>query len=331
MSDRIRNRFYMAAIASLAVVVFALVAAAPDATDRVEKIGSQIKCPVCQGESIANSPSQMARDMMDLVRERVAAGETDQQIISELLSSYSGALLLDPPASGPTLALWLAPIAALAVGAGVIVWWRRSPQRGQVGHDTPPGSRRVATAVVLAVAFGAIVLVAATSVQDRQSATSGVATLDDQDLESVSNETLEAVIAANLDHPDIDGMRLALAGRYFDGAQYGLALDHYLAVAGSGMASDDQIVTALIQMGRLVWDGNGEADLAIELFDEALSIDPGHPAALYHKGVVLWCGRQDATGAAEILAPVAADESTAPISDLATSILASIESGEECS
>ena len=56
------------------------VTAPPPLEDRARAIGSQIRCPVCQGESIADSPSETARNMMDLVRDRVAEGRTDQEI-----------------------------------------------------------------------------------------------------------------------------------------------------------------------------------------------------------------------------------------------------------
>ena len=127
MSERTRNIASVSVIGLLAVVLVFLVSIRPASVDRVEEIGSRIKCPVCQGESIANSPSQMAEDMMDLVAERVSTGVPDQEIIDELLGSYSGAVLLDPPASGSTLILWLAPALALVLGIVVIVWWRNHP------------------------------------------------------------------------------------------------------------------------------------------------------------------------------------------------------------
>lgn len=127
MSERARNTVIVAVIGMLGVVLALLISTQPSLVDRVEQIGSRIKCPVCQGESIANSPSAMAEDMMDLVAERVASGVPDQEIIDELLASYTGAVLLDPPFSGSTLVLWLAPLAALALGVAVIIWWRRHP------------------------------------------------------------------------------------------------------------------------------------------------------------------------------------------------------------
>ena len=124
MSDRARNGLFVAVMMLMAGALAFLVSTEPAEGDRVEAIGVQIKCPVCQGESIANSPAQMAQDMMALVAERVDAGATDSQIIDELLSSYSGAVLLDPPTSGNTLILWLAPLLVLATGIVVIVWWK---------------------------------------------------------------------------------------------------------------------------------------------------------------------------------------------------------------
>ena len=333
MPERTRNTVFLTAIAAMAVAISVLVAGGPTEVDRVESIGSQIKCPVCQGESIANSPSQMARDMMALVEERVSAGVTDDLIISELLASYSGALLLNPPAAGNTLVLWLSPLAALVVGGLIIVWWRSHPPR-----ESPPGpkprsrTRTLVGGLILALAFASVVGIAGFSLQDRDGPTAGVAILDEQDLSSVSNETIEAVISANLDNPQIDRMRLALASRYVESGEYAQALGHYLAVADSETSSAPQEVIALVQMGRLVWDGNGEADLAISLFDQALEIDGSSWAALYNKGVVLWCGHGDFPQAeATIQTALSIGEMPDNVAATATADLAAISAGEACS
>jgi cytochrome c-type biogenesis protein CcmH len=99
-----------------AFVLVATVTATPPAEDRAREIGSLIRCPVCQGESIADSPATLAEDMMSLVRTRIDQGLSDEQIIDELIASYSGAQLLDPPLSIETAALWLIPAAVLAIG-----------------------------------------------------------------------------------------------------------------------------------------------------------------------------------------------------------------------
>ncbi|HET9260220.1 MAG TPA: cytochrome c-type biogenesis protein CcmH [Acidimicrobiia bacterium] len=308
MSERSRSIVIGCLLAVMTVALVALVVTAPSDVDRVETIGEQIKCPVCQGESIANSPSQMARDMMTLVSERVASGQSDEAIIDELLASYSGAVLLDPPASGATLVLWLAPLAAVGLGAVVIVWWRRHP-REEVAAETERTDRksRLVTPMVLGLSFAVIVVVAGFFLQERSGPATGVADLAGQDLDDVSNETMEAVIAANADDPQIDGMRLALAERYYEEGDYRAAFPHFLEVAGSATATDPQAVTALIRLGWMAWDGNAEAEAAIGLFDQALAIDASSSTALYLKGQVLWCGTEDNESAAALFEQVLAD------------------------
>ena len=332
MSERTRNLIAVVAMVTMAVTLVTLVATNPTDVDRVQSIGGRIKCPVCQGESIANSPAQMARDMMSLVAERVAAGADDQAIIDELLSSYSGALLLDPPASGATLPLWLAPLGALAVGIAVIIWWRRHPVESLSGQPVETTrNRRMVPLLILGAALAVIVVLAGAFVQDWSGPATGVADLGEQNLNEVSNETMEAVIAANEDNPQVDGMRLALAERYFEAGDYSSAFPHYLAVAESPNATDGQAVSALVRLGWMAWDGNAEADAAIGLFDEALAIDSSSSTALYLKGQVLWCGKGDNGAAVDLFEAALADSELSP--DARTRVesdLAAADSGQTC-
>ncbi len=291
------------AMVVLAVALVALTSTRPAHTDRVEAMGSRIKCPVCQGESIADSPSQMAKDMMTLISDRVAAGATDHEILDEIQASYSGAVLLDPPASGSTLFLWLAPALVLLGGIFVIVWWKGHPgsETGITPETRGRGRRRVLVGGGIMVAvFAGIVVLASNSLQDRVSGAEGVADLGQQDLSQVSNDTMEAVIAANLDNPQIDGMRLALAERYYQAGDYRSAFPHYLAVAEDPNATDDEATTALVRLGWMTYDGNGEIDTALNLVDQALAIDPTSTVARYVEGRLEWCGNDDAEGATAI-------------------------------
>ncbi|MFZ0015101.1 MAG: cytochrome c-type biogenesis protein [Acidimicrobiia bacterium] len=313
MSERARNLATIVVLVAMATVSIVLVATNPGEVDRVQTIGEQIKCPVCQGESIANSPSAMARDMMSLVADRVAAGEDDDEIVAELLDSFSGAVLLDPPTSGPTLVLWLAPLAALVLGGVVIVWWRRHPRAAPSSEPGPKTrGRRLAPILLLAVVFAAVVVAAGFFLQDRSGPATGIAALDTQDLEDVSNETMEAVIAANSDHPQVNGMRLALAERLYEMGDYRAAFPHYLEVAQSPTATDEQAVSALIRLGWMAWDGNAEVDAAVELFDQALAIDAASSTARYLKGQVLWCGEGDAATASDLFEEVLTDPELSP-------------------
>jgi cytochrome c-type biogenesis protein CcmH len=118
----------LAITAALAVFVAVSVFTAPaPAEDRAQAIGSLIKCPVCAGEAIANSPSSLARDMMTLVREGVDAGLTDDQIIDSVVGAYGAdAQVLDPRIDASTIALILVPALVLVGGAGLIFSRRRT-------------------------------------------------------------------------------------------------------------------------------------------------------------------------------------------------------------
>ena len=332
MSERLRNITTVALLVLMAATILFLVATAPSDSDRVEAIGQRIKCPVCQGESIADSPSQMARDMMDLVAERVAAGADDDAIVDELLGSYSGAVLLDPPASGATLVLWLAPVAAVAVGGAVIYWWRRQPAAEQT-DDTGPKrtqARRLIPLLALAGAFAVIVVVAGFFLQDRDGPTSGVADLAGQDLDDVSNETMEAVVAANLDHPQISGMRLALADRYRDEGNYRAAFPHYLAVAEVETSTAGQRVAALSGLAWMTWDGNGEAETALGLLDRALEIQPGSVPVRFLEARILRCsGTMD--GSEQVLSDLLDEPGlTEEWRSAVTDELTAVGAGEAC-
>lgn len=131
MSERTRRWIGAAVTLVLAAVVVAGIAIGdPSQEDRVRSIGARIKCPVCQGEPILDSPSETARAMMDIVAERVAAGESDGQIIDYFTDRYGDGILLDPPVRGKTLWLWVLPFVALGAGVVLILGRRRRDRSG---------------------------------------------------------------------------------------------------------------------------------------------------------------------------------------------------------
>ena len=87
----------------------------------------EIRCLVCQNQSIAESNAGLARDLRQLVRERIGAGASDAQVIAYLVERYGDWVLLQPPFKAATWALWFAPVAVLLLaGLGVFAWYRRS-------------------------------------------------------------------------------------------------------------------------------------------------------------------------------------------------------------
>jgi len=122
MSSRARQ--IIAGVITLAlagIIVAGLITGDPTPEDRVNSLGQRIKCPVCQGVTIGESPSETAQTMMTITREKVAAGWTDDQIIQYFEDRYNTAILVDPPFGGKTLFVWLAPVVALLAGVALIL------------------------------------------------------------------------------------------------------------------------------------------------------------------------------------------------------------------
>ena len=102
---------------------------------RARAISTLIRCPVCQGESIDESNASIARDLRLVLRERLVAGDSDDQVIDYLVTRYGEFILFRPRASGANLILWIAGPAMLVLGlggAGLYLRRRRSaPETGQ--------------------------------------------------------------------------------------------------------------------------------------------------------------------------------------------------------
>ncbi|QOD38090.1 cytochrome c-type biogenesis protein [Candidatus Wolbachia massiliensis] len=75
-----------------------------------------IKCPICSGESLSESGSQIAYDMRKAIREKINDGYTDKEIISELKSSYGDSIIVSPPVKFSTYILWFVPLTTLLIG-----------------------------------------------------------------------------------------------------------------------------------------------------------------------------------------------------------------------
>lgn len=99
----------------------------PAQEKRAEAIGAHLRCLVCQNESIEDSSAPLARDLRKVVREQVASGKSDQQIMDWMTARYGEFIRLAPTFSLSTALLWLMP--GLALVAGLVIAWRTARRR----------------------------------------------------------------------------------------------------------------------------------------------------------------------------------------------------------
>lgn len=129
MSERRRGLVWLIVpVIALGVLLVGLWPGADPATDpeaRAYNLAVRLKCPICAGESLAGSQTDLAKDLRIRIADEIEAGSTDDEIIAMFVVNYGEQVLLDPPASGWGIVLWAVPLGALAVGVVAIVGLRR--------------------------------------------------------------------------------------------------------------------------------------------------------------------------------------------------------------
>jgi cytochrome c-type biogenesis protein CcmH len=103
----------------LLLLAFATVASADTTDDAIRRIGLQLQCPVCEGQTVADSNSGLAQDMRRVIRAKVETGESDQQILDFFVGSYGDGVLTEPPKRGVGLGVWFG--AGVGIVAGIVV------------------------------------------------------------------------------------------------------------------------------------------------------------------------------------------------------------------
>lgn len=97
----------------------------PALEERAREIGEGLRCVVCQNQSIDDSDAPLARDLRLLVRERLTAGDSDDQVIEHVTARYGDYVLLKPRMSGFNVLLWLSPFVFMAAATGVAIAFMR--------------------------------------------------------------------------------------------------------------------------------------------------------------------------------------------------------------
>jgi cytochrome c-type biogenesis protein CcmH len=101
----------------------------PKLEARARAIGSELRCVVCQNQTIDDSDADLARDLRILLRQRLVAGDSDRQAIAFIVERYGNFVLMKPPLNAETWLLWLGPALLLAVGGGAVaLYWRGRTQ-----------------------------------------------------------------------------------------------------------------------------------------------------------------------------------------------------------
>ena len=111
------------------LALLAGIAAAQDAEldKRVAGLAHELRCLVCQNQTIADSNAPLAQDLRNQIREQLARGASEREVLDYMVARYGDFVLYKPPFKAATLALWLGPFALLA--AGLALLWRRLARR----------------------------------------------------------------------------------------------------------------------------------------------------------------------------------------------------------
>lgn len=274
--------------------------------DRARAIEIQLRCPTCQGLSIADSPATSAMQMRELLREQLASGASDEEIRAFFVARYGRWILLDPPVAGVDLALWLVPALVVMIGALLVVRRARAPVAARTdSHE--PGSRPMVGGRLPALLVGAGMAVAlaipiAASVGPRlvgQEVTGGLPPA------GPSIEELQAAVRAR---PDDARALVALGDALLAANRPGEAAERYRAA----LELDPNDVPALLGIGTILLAAD-RPDAAGPVFDRVLTVSPGQLDALLYRAVARL--RLAGTATDEVRADIARFLDAAPSDD----------------
>ena len=109
---------------------------------RARELSKGLRCVVCRNQNIDDSNAGLARDLRILLRERLAAGDSDAQAVQYLVNRFGDYILLEPPFKLSTYLLWFGPVLLILLGAGgYYMWWRKQPKTAVPFADLTPDDR----------------------------------------------------------------------------------------------------------------------------------------------------------------------------------------------
>jgi cytochrome c-type biogenesis protein CcmH len=110
----------MRSLVFTACILFSLPGIANDNEQRIRQLEEKLRCLVCQNQSLADSNAELAGDLRKQVRDQVAAGRSDDEIVGYLVQRYGDFVLYEPPFKASTALLWIGPFLLLAAAAGFL-------------------------------------------------------------------------------------------------------------------------------------------------------------------------------------------------------------------
>ena len=282
----------------------------PALEDRARALSKQLRCLVCQNQSIDDSDAALAKDLRREVRALLQTGATDAQILSTIQNTYGDYVLLKPPVTGQTWLLWLAPVLIVICGGGVLIFSRRGAVRqAEREPAAEPSSQnqdaseadRPATRLPFGYIAGAVVFMVLTAAV--LYGFFGRPDLPDQPLGARTAELAEAAADADAERREQDqafaAARQAVAEQPDDlNAWLGLALsaarrgDSETEIealqTALGLSGDAPEIKALLAeaMSRAA---GGQVTVPVRaLIDDILAQQPDEPRALFLQGLAAY-------------------------------------------
>ena len=274
----------------------------PALESRARGLSKQLRCLVCQNQSIDDSDAELARDLRIEVRRQLSDGASDDQIIANLRATYGDYVLLNPPVSPGTYILWGAPVAILLGGAAIIAAGRRRREDSLIAEDDskarppaplPEGTGRTSVmlgSLVLAVSLGIYLMIGRADLPGQPLAERGTELAAAAKADSTAQEAQAMALAE---------ARAAAAARPNDvGAWLGLAMT-------AGAAGENNTELAALEQAESLTNGdpairamraeamsraaNGQVTIPVRaLIADILAADPAEPRALFLSGLAAY-------------------------------------------
>lgn len=275
----------------------------PALEERARTLSKQLRCLVCQNQSIDDSDADLARDLRVEVRRQLSTGSSDAKILANLRETYGDYVLLNPPVSPGTYVLWGSPVFILLAGAAIIIAGRRRREDadGTAALDPaeppapplPPGTGRTAIALgslVLAVSLGLYLVLGRADLPSQPLAGRGAelaAAADASNAQMAEKQTgLDEARSAAATSPDDVGawLRLAMAA-----AAAGETNTELAALEQAERLTNGDPAIRAMQAEAMSRAADGQVTIpARELITRILAEDPSEPRALFLSGLAAY-------------------------------------------